>query len=70
MYQLKYTNYLTPNGKNKLEVLVQNMLKCISQVYENHSNNPIKLIVHLQISFGSDFLLVIRKISNWFSSIS
>ena len=70
MYQLKYTNHLTPNGKNKLEVLVQNMLKCISQVYENHSNNPIKLIVHLQISFGSDFLLVIRKISNWFSSIS
>ena len=56
MYQLKYTSHLTPNGKNKLEVLVQNMLKCISQVYENHSNSPIKLIVHLQISFGSDFL--------------
>ena len=56
MYQLKYASHLTPNGKNKLEVLVQNMLKCISQVYENHSNNPIKLLVHLQISFGSDFL--------------
>ena len=42
--------------KTNWRVLVQNMLQCISQVYENHSNNPIKLIVHLQISFGSDFL--------------
>ena len=32
------------------------MPKYISQVHENHSNNPIKLIVHLPISFGSDFL--------------
>ena len=31
------------------------MLKYISQVYENHSNNPIKLIVHLLISSGGDF---------------
>lgn len=36
--------------------LVQNMLKHISRVHENHSNDPIKLIVHLLISFGSDFL--------------
>ena len=28
----------------------------ISQVHENHSNNLVKLIVHLLISFGSDFL--------------
>ena len=32
------------------------MPKYISQVHENHSKNPIKLIVHLPISFGSDFL--------------
>ena len=32
------------------------MLKYISQVHENHFNNSIKLIVHLLISFGSDFL--------------
>ena len=32
------------------------MPKYISQVHENHSNDPIKLIVHLPISFGSDFL--------------
>ena len=32
------------------------MPKYISQVHENHSNNPIKLIVHLPISFGSAFL--------------
>ena len=32
------------------------MLKYISQVHENHSNNPIKLIVHLLISFGDNFL--------------
>ena len=32
------------------------MFKCISQVHENHSNNLIKLILHLLMSFGSDFL--------------
>lgn len=32
------------------------MLKYISQVYENHSNNPIKFIVHLLISSGGDVL--------------
>ena len=31
------------------------MLKYVSQVYENHSDNPIKLIVHLLISSGGDF---------------
>ena len=35
---------------------MQNMLKYISQVYENHSNNPIKFIVHLLISSGGDVL--------------
>ena len=35
---------------------MQNMLKHISQVYENHSNNPIKFIVHLLISSGGDVL--------------
>ena len=35
---------------------MQNMLKYISQVYENHSNNPIKLIVHLIISSSGDVL--------------
>ena len=35
---------------------MQNMLKYISQVYENHSNNLIKLIVHLLISSGGDVL--------------
>ena len=33
------------------------MLKYISQVHENHSNNPIKLILHLLISSGGDILL-------------
>ena len=33
---------------------MQNMLKYISQVHENQSNNPIKLIVHLLISSGGD----------------
>ena len=44
------------------------MLEYISQVHENHSNNPIKLIFHLLISFGSDFLFSfgIEKISSWF----
>ena len=32
------------------------MLKYISQVYENHSNNLIKFIVHLLISSGGDVL--------------
>ena len=36
--------------------MVQNILKCISLVHENHSNNPIKLIAHLLIGFSSDFL--------------
>ena len=36
--------------------MVQNILKCISLVHETHSNNPIKLIVHLLIGFNSDFL--------------
>ena len=38
---------------------MQNMLKYISCVHENHSNNPIKLIVHLLISFGSGFTLAL-----------
>ena len=37
-------------------IIVQNVLKYILQVHENHSNNPIKLIVHLLISFSGDFL--------------
>ena len=37
------------------KVIVQNMPEYISQVHENHSNNPMKLIVHLLISCGSDF---------------
>ena len=32
------------------------MLKYISQVYENHSNNLVKFIVHLLISSGGDVL--------------
>ena len=35
---------------------MQNMLKYISQVYENHSNNLIKFIIHLLISSGGDVL--------------
>ena len=31
------------------------MLKYNSHIHENHSNNPIKLLVHLVITFGSDF---------------
>ena len=38
------------------EVIVQNMLKYISHIHENHSNNSIKLIVHLVITFGGEFL--------------
>ena len=57
MYQLKYTSLLTPNGnKQSWEVIVQNMLKYISHIHENHFNNPIKLIVHLVITFGGEFL--------------
>ena len=41
---------------NKSDVIVQNMLKYISHIHENHSNNPIKFIVHLVITSGSDFL--------------
>ena len=51
--------YFLGNSKWKQinwRVIVQNMLEYISQAHENHSNNPIKLIVHLLISFGSDFL--------------
>ena len=36
--------------------MVQNMLKYISHIHENHSNYPIKLIVHQVITFGGDFL--------------
>ena len=36
--------------------------KCISWVHENHSNNPIKLIVHLLICFGSDFTLALGAV--------
>ena len=35
---------------------MQDMLKYISQVRENQSNNPIKLILHLLISSGGDIL--------------
>ena len=35
---------------------MQDMLKYISQVRENQSNNPIKLILHLLISSDGDIL--------------
>ena len=38
-------------------LIAQNMVKYISRVHENHFNDPIKLIVHLLICFGSDFTL-------------
>ena len=37
------------------------MLKCISHIHVNHSNNPIKLIVHLVIIFRRDFLFLLVK---------
>ena len=55
MYELKYTSPVTPNGnKQNWEVIVQNMLKYISYIHENHSNNPIKLKGHLVITFGNE----------------
>ena len=65
MHQLKYTSLLTPNGnKQSWEVIVQNMLKYISHIHENPSNNPIKLIVHLVITFGSEFLFSFGQVSS------
>ena len=43
-------------GTKNWKVIVQKMLKYISQVHQNHSNRPKKLIVHLLIIFGGDFL--------------
>ena len=56
------------------QLIVETMLKSISQVYENHSNNHIKFIVHLLIRFGRIpalvvtfcFFLVIRKMGIFF----
>lgn len=40
------------------------MPKYISQVHENHPNNPIKLMAHLLICFGSDFTLALGAVYN------
>ena len=36
----------------------------LSQVHENHSKNPIKLIVHQLIGFGSDLLFSLSDKKN------
>ena len=47
------------------------MLKYISRVHENHSDNPIKLIVYLLICFDGVFNLalaavyILKAISAW-----
>ena len=40
------------------------MLEYISEVHENHSNNPIKLKVHLLISYSGDFLFSFGDMKN------
>ena len=41
---------------NKLGGNSKKYAKVYSHIHENHSNNPIKLTVHLVITLGGDFL--------------